>query len=370
MKTIYKYILILTGCVLIASCNVEIKSDMKFSQIFATENKVVMADLSVGTHCDESTNAKVIQTFAKRGITARYNKCGYYYSTFSVPIQIVKGNEKPEDKYATLYFRYKNNQLTIETSSDYSSFIRQGDNDITFRNLEFEFMNDTQDTIHIKPSMSFVNDKAVENEIIEVVPFAKITIKLPDVSHQILKRSNLVYPVFQIINPNQPLENAAVDTSSEEDVEQKENTVSPDENKPVDKNILLNANLMKTITPEQLEEYISQGADVNAGDDKGTTVLMMAALSGTNPKILEILIDNGAVLDSKRKNGWTPLTIATRYNSNPKVIQTLLDKGAKIQNGKQLLDLLDKNENIDKNQDYRDLRNRISEKVDNKSSTP
>ena len=131
----------------------------------------------------------------------------------------------------------------------------------------------------------------------------------------------------------------------------------------VDKNILLNAKLMKTITPEQLEEYIIKGADVNASDDKGTTVLMMAALSSTNPQILEILIDKGSAIESKRNNGWTPLTIAAKYNPNPKVIQTLLDKGAKISNRIQLLDLLDKNKNMEKNQDYWALKDRIYEKI-------
>ena len=207
MNTIYKYILTLAGCVLIASCDVKIKSNVKFSQILAADNKIVVTDLSVGTHCDKSYNEKVVQAFENRGITARFTEClwdimnGYYYSKFSVPIQIVKGDEKPEDKYATLYLRYKNNQLTLETSSDYAKFIKQGSNDIKFRSIEFEFVNDTQNAIHIKPSMSFVNDEPMDNEIIEVAPFAKITIKLPDVSHQILKRSDLVYPVFQIINP-------------------------------------------------------------------------------------------------------------------------------------------------------------------------
>jgi hypothetical protein len=204
MNTINKSMLILVSCLFIASCDVKIKSDMKFSSIFSTSKKIVMTDLSVGNYCSEDSNAKVTKTFEKRNISARFTEClwdtmnGYYYSKFSVPIQIVKGDEKPDDKYATLYFRYKNNQLSIETSPDYAEFIKQGGNDIKFRNLEFEFVNDTQKTLYIQPSMSFVNDKPVANETIEVEPFAKITIKLPDVSHQILKRSNLVYPMFQV----------------------------------------------------------------------------------------------------------------------------------------------------------------------------
>lgn len=131
----------------------------------------------------------------------------------------------------------------------------------------------------------------------------------------------------------------------------------------VDKNVLVNKELMKTITSEQLKEYISMGGDVNASDSKGTTVLMVAALSSSNPQILEILIDNGSAIESKRENGWTALTIAARYNTNSKVIQTLLDKGATIQNKQQLLSLLNKNQNIEKNQDYWDLRDKIYNEI-------
>ena len=139
-----------------------------------------------------------------------------------------------------------------------------------------------------------------------------------------------------------------------------------DNNSPtqtVDKNILVNKELMKTITPKQLKEYIAMGGDVNASDSKGTTALMVASLYSSNPQILEILIDNGSALESKRENGWTALTIAARYNTNPKVIQTLLDKGATIQNKQQLLSLLNKNQNIEKNQDYWDLRDKIYNEI-------
>lgn len=131
----------------------------------------------------------------------------------------------------------------------------------------------------------------------------------------------------------------------------------------VDKNIFINKDLMKTITPEQLKEYIAMGGDVNASDSKGTTALMVASLYSSNPQILEILIDNGSALESKRENGWTALTIAARYNTKPKVIQTLLDKGATIQNKQQLLSLLNKNQNIEKNQDYWDLRDKIYNEI-------
>lgn len=394
MNVISKGMLIFVSCLFIASCDVKIKSDMKFSSIFSTNKKIVMTDLSVGTHCDKSYNDKVVQTFEKRGINARYVEClwdtmnGYYYSKFSVPIQIVKDDEKPDDKYATLYFRYKNNQLNIETSPDYADFIKQGGNDIKFRNLEFEFVNDIQNTIYIQPSMSFVNDKPVANETIEVEPFAKITIKLPDVSHQILKRSNLVYPVFTIVSDENQVsgkvfENTTNDTASEENVAQKENTVSQDDNEVVDdvetddvetdevetdevevdvsvsysvstsetaeneknddivsyntttaqmvdKNILADEELMKTITPEQLQDYIARGADVNAKDESGWTVLSIAAKNTSNPEVIELLLKQDVDVNDKNEYGVTALMYAAKYNENSKISEILIKYGANI----------------------------------------
>lgn len=59
------------------------------------------------------------------------------------------------------------------------------------------------------------------------------------------------------------------------------------------------------------------------------------------------------------------LSVAAGSTDNPKVIQILLDNGAKIEDGNKLLDLLDKNEYIEKNQDYWDLRDRIYNEMNN-----
>lgn len=75
----------------------------------------------------------------------------------------------------------------------------------------------------------------------------------------------------------------------------------------VDKNILANEELMKTITPEQLEEYIAKGADVNARSGKyGWTPLMFATLY-ENPKIMQLLINHGAYTEIRDSIGNTAL---------------------------------------------------------------
>lgn len=94
--------------------------------------------------------------------------------------------------------------------------------------------------------------------------------------------------------------------------------------KKIDKNILINEELMKNISTEQLEEYISQGADVNAKDALGATPLMLAAQFNENHKIVEILLDNGADPDIQDAFGLTPLKIAGIYNNNPEIIKILI----------------------------------------------
>lgn len=88
-------------------------------------------------------------------------------------------------------------------------------------------------------------------------------------------------------------------------------------NRALMKNILLNPKLMKTITPEQLEEYISKGADVNALGKYGETPLMVAAGYNHIPQTIEVLLKYGANINAKDENGLTPLMCLLFYNELP-----------------------------------------------------
>ncbi|MCI7486483.1 MAG: ankyrin repeat domain-containing protein [Alphaproteobacteria bacterium] len=113
----------------------------------------------------------------------------------------------------------------------------------------------------------------------------------------------------------------------------------------VDKNILADEDLMKTITPEQLERYIDQGANVNirfiretkdAQDEskiietKNVTPLMMAALGNPDKKVIEILLENGADIKAQNEDEKTALMYAAQENSNPEVIKMLIGAGADV----------------------------------------
>ena len=102
-----------------------------------------------------------------------------------------------------------------------------------------------------------------------------------------------------------------------------------------DKNILADEELMKTITPEQLEEYIAKGADVNARSGKYGWTPLIWAVVGENSKIIPTLINHGAYTEIRDKIGNTALIyslwpIISSKKPNLEVIKTLLQNGANV----------------------------------------
>lgn len=137
------------------------------------------------------------------------------------------------------------------------------------------------------------------------------------------------------------IDNITVDAQQNSEVNTQDNQL-----KTVDKNILADEALMKTITPEQLEKYLSQGADVNVKfirkiknkqdenkiiEIKDVTPLMMAALGNPDVKVIELLLENGADIKAQNENSRTAFMHAAQENSNPEVIETLLKHGADIE---------------------------------------
>jgi ankyrin repeat protein len=123
--------------------------------------------------------------------------------------------------------------------------------------------------------------------------------------------------------------------------------------------------IARTGTPQDVQAAISAGADVNAKDKNGGTVLMAAAArnpdpavittilgaggklgalndggetaliyaaaTNPNPAVTTELVAAGADLEAKSKTGLTALMFAAAYNSNPRVITALLDAGARLE---------------------------------------
>src|SRR5579864_1061515 len=60
---------------------------------------------------------------------------------------------------------------------------------------------------------------------------------------------------------------------------------------------------------EAIQLSLKAGADINAVDGRGQTVLHGAALKGYD-RVVQFLADHGAKLDAKERRGFTPLNAA------------------------------------------------------------
>jgi ankyrin repeat protein len=105
---------------------------------------------------------------------------------------------------------------------------------------------------------------------------------------------------------------------------------------------------------------LDAGANVNAWDKKGDSLLMNAVFKYDNPDAVKALIEHGAEIDATNSNGMTPLMLAARNNQNPEIVQTLLDAGAVIKmkdnNGMTAWDHIQENLSLRETKPYRDLK--------------
>jgi len=76
-----------------------------------------------------------------------------------------------------------------------------------------------------------------------------------------------------------------------------------------------------------LRELIDAGADVNAEDGSGKTMLMDACMHKHGDEIVRLLLDNGADANARDEDGWTSLMYAVK-GGHAEVVKMLLDAGA------------------------------------------
>ncbi|MDX1672657.1 MAG: ankyrin repeat domain-containing protein [Balneolaceae bacterium] len=77
---------------------------------------------------------------------------------------------------------------------------------------------------------------------------------------------------------------------------------------------------------KKVAALIEDGADINATDDVGNTVLFHAAKVGDR-LVMEVLLKNEAKVNVQNSTGTTPLMIAAKYG-HPHVVKQLLKHGA------------------------------------------
>ncbi|UCF81171.1 MAG: ankyrin repeat domain-containing protein [Acidobacteriota bacterium] len=78
----------------------------------------------------------------------------------------------------------------------------------------------------------------------------------------------------------------------------------------------------------EVEELLEQGADVNAGEEDGTTALMFAASKG-HTETVKALVASGADVNAETDNGVTALMTAVSWGYT-ETVKVLLDAGADV----------------------------------------
>ena len=81
---------------------------------------------------------------------------------------------------------------------------------------------------------------------------------------------------------------------------------------------------------DTIEALINEGADINAADENGETVLMKAARTNSDIAVAELLVGWGADVNAVDKNYETALMKAAQYNHNPRMAELLGRLGAAV----------------------------------------
>ena len=193
---------------MLVACNIKLFSSINISDILSSDNKVAMVDLNVNvSSCNENDIKKIETALNKRDIVAHYNKCTHEtwndYATFSMPLSIIKGNDSSTKPLGDIYLSYFSGKLALVTSDRIETVLKSDSefsSNFKITSIELALVNDTNETIKIKPAMVFVDEKPILADIVNISPYNKVIIKLSDVANKLLERSNMVYPVLEFVN--------------------------------------------------------------------------------------------------------------------------------------------------------------------------
>ena len=78
---------------------------------------------------------------------------------------------------------------------------------------------------------------------------------------------------------------------------------------------------------KRVEESLNLGFPVNAEDEKGNTLLLVACQQ-TNQKLASLLLQRGAAVNHRNAAGNTPLHFALSYESSGALAEFLIERGA------------------------------------------
>ena len=93
---------------------------------------------------------------------------------------------------------------------------------------------------------------------------------------------------------------------------------------------LLKAAQKSDTTPQKIKAFIKLGANVNARNNDGMTVLMLNAINNPNSEDIKILVAAGADLNAKTRNGSTALMLAAEKCKTPDIMKVLIALSADV----------------------------------------
>ena len=88
--------------------------------------------------------------------------------------------------------------------------------------------------------------------------------------------------------------------------------------------------LVQTGSPQDVQDAISKGADIEARGEAVRTPLMYATWKNRNLEVIAVLLKAGADVNAQDGNGMTPLMFAG-HRSSPEAINLLLKAGADLE---------------------------------------
>ena len=199
--------------------------------------------------------------------------------------------------------------------------------------------------VHENPEIK--NEENLSPEVFSSTPE-----NITDVQN-IAVKENLAPEVFDNTpeNTTQDVQNIAVEENLSPEIfdSTPENTTQDVQNITSEKNF--DADLFQAVSspdtkPQKIQELIKAGANVNAVNEEGKSVLMKCSENISNPdisRVIKTLISRGARINARDKNSMTALMYAAK-NGNSKIVKSLLAAGANV-NAK--IDLSDNENNND-----------------------
>ena len=82
--------------------------------------------------------------------------------------------------------------------------------------------------------------------------------------------------------------------------------------------------------PQEMEELLKDGGNVNTADSRNLSLLHLAAAFNPDPDMVTLLLRHRADPEARDREGNMPLHLAARLNGNPEMITRLIKGGCEV----------------------------------------